>query len=109
MTGKTGTAEEVKYIEQGGRQVRIRVNHAWFTGFAPYEAPGAERGIPKIAVAVLVEEGGSGGRIAAPIAGAIVEAAAELGLIGTAPPDVPPADGKPVENPALNIILTRTE
>ena len=35
--------------------------HAWFTGFAPVENP-------KLVVTVLVEEGGSGGKAAAPIA-----------------------------------------
>ena len=35
--------------------------HAWFTGFAPAEAP-------RLVVTVLVEEGGSGGKAAAPIA-----------------------------------------
>jgi len=36
-------------------------DHAWFMSFAPLEQP-------KIAVAVLVENGGHGGSIAAPIA-----------------------------------------
>ncbi len=50
VAGKTGTAENPR-----GRA------HAWFVGIAP-----AER--PKIVVAVCVEHGGSGGRVAAPIA-----------------------------------------
>ena len=47
--------------------------HAWFTAFAPAEAP-------KVAVAVVVENGGSvgneatGGKVAAPIAKAVIEA-----------------------------------
>ena len=98
IAGKTGTAEEVQYVERQGRRVRTRVNHAWFAGFAPYVAPGTEGGIPKIAVAVLVEEGGSGGRVAAPIARAIVEAAADLGLIDDGRPDDEP--------PAFEIRLT---
>lgn len=80
IAGKTGTAEEKKTVVRDGRPVRITLNHAWFTGFAPYHEPGTGRGT-RIAVAVLVEEGGAGGRVAAPIAGAIVEAAADLGLI----------------------------
>lgn len=49
--GKTGTA-----------QWRAdRPNHSWFTSFAPYENP-------KIVVTILVEEGGEGSAIAAPIA-----------------------------------------
>jgi len=49
--GKTGSAE----FETG------KETHAWFTGFAPVENP-------KIAVTVIVEEGGSGGQAAAPVA-----------------------------------------
>ncbi len=49
--GKTGSAE----FETG------KETHAWFTGFAPVENP-------RIAVTVVVEEGGSGGQTAAPVA-----------------------------------------
>ena len=65
IAGKTGTAE-----------VFGAPAHAWFTGFAP--AGGTGR---RLAFAVLVENAGYGGRAAAPIAGAIVSAAGELGLI----------------------------
>ena len=69
IAGKTGTAE-----------VQGRASHSWFIGFAPYGAAhGANR--RKIAVAVIVEHGGYGGRLAAPAAGEIVRAAAGLGLI----------------------------
>jgi len=51
VAGKTGSAEFEKEKE----------THAWFVGYAPSENP-------KIAVCVLVEEGGSGGKAAAPIA-----------------------------------------
>ncbi len=57
VAGKTGSAE----FETG------KETHAWFTGFAPAEDP-------QIAVVVLVEEGGSGGRAAAPIARGIFDA-----------------------------------
>ena len=65
IAGKTGTAE-----------VSGAPAHAWFTGFAPYAGPGR-----RIAFAVIVENAGYGGRAAAPIAGAIVSAARELGVI----------------------------
>jgi cell division protein FtsI/penicillin-binding protein 2 len=65
IAGKTGTAE-----------ITNAPAHAWFTGFAPYETGGR-----RLAFTVLVENAGYGGRAAAPIAGAIVSAAAELGLI----------------------------
>ena len=55
--GKTGSAE----FETG------KESHAWFTGFAPADNP-------QIAVTVIVEEGGSGGREAAPIARAVMDA-----------------------------------
>ncbi len=63
VAGKTGTAETSKNVPP----------HAWFTGFAPANDP-------KVAVAVIVEQGGSlgseatGGKIAAPIAKAVMEA-----------------------------------
>lgn len=65
VAGKTGTAETGQADE---------APHAWFTGFAPAEDP-------QVAVAVIVEHGGSlgseatGGRIAAPIARQVMEAA----------------------------------
>ena len=66
IAGKTGTAQ----LDRGEP-------HAWFTGFAPFDgAPGR-----RLAFAVIVENGGYGGRTAAPIAREIVEAAKELGLL----------------------------
>lgn len=55
--GKTGSAEFDKQKE----------THAWFVGYAPADSP-------KIAVCVLVEEGGSGGQTAAPIARQLFDA-----------------------------------
>jgi len=49
---KTGTAES--HLKSG-------IPHAWFTIFAPFEKP-------EIVVTVLVEEGGEGSNVAAPIA-----------------------------------------
>ncbi len=49
---KTGTAES---------QSKDSLPHAWFTAFAPFEAP-------EISIVVLVENGGQGSDIAAPIA-----------------------------------------
>ena len=56
--GKTGTAQ------LGGEQAP----HSWFIGFAPAE-DGAQ---PEIAIAVLVESGGSGSGRAAPIGGRVM-------------------------------------
>jgi penicillin-binding protein 2 len=55
VAGKTGTAQN----PHGG-------DHAWFVCYAPAEAP-------RIAVAVLVENAGHGGSIAAPVARKILE------------------------------------
>jgi peptidoglycan glycosyltransferase len=63
VAGKTGTAQHAPGAAP----------HAWFTAFAPAQDP-------TVAVAVVVEEGGdagseaSGGRTAAPIARAVIEA-----------------------------------
>lgn len=54
VAGKTGTAENPH-----------GASHAWFIGFAPVAAP-------EIAVAVIVENAGGGGDVAAPIARQII-------------------------------------
>jgi cell division protein FtsI/penicillin-binding protein 2/cell division protein FtsW (lipid II flippase) len=71
IAGKTGTAQLGE-----GRP------HSWFAGFAPYDGDPARR----IAFAVMVEHGGYGGSLAAPIAREIAEAAGDLGIIPTGPP-----------------------
>ncbi|HKY00029.1 MAG TPA: penicillin-binding protein 2 [Steroidobacteraceae bacterium] len=79
IAGKTGTAQVFsvgqteKYNEKEVAE-RLR-DHALFVAFAPAEAP-------KLAVAVLVENGGFGSSAAAPIARAIFDAY----LVGAAPP-----------------------
>lgn len=60
VAGKTGTAE---FDSHEGGQTR-RINRAWFIGFAPYDQP-------SVALAVLIEDGPSGGHTAAPVAGQI--------------------------------------
>ena len=65
MAGKTGTAQVVA-IAQGAKYDASKLNdfqkdHALFVAFAPVEKP-------KIAIAVIVENGGSGSGAAAPIA-----------------------------------------
>lgn len=66
IAGKTGTAQ----LDEG-------MPHAWFAGFAPFDGEPSRR----IAFAVVVEHGGYGGSVAAPIARQIVEAAQKLGMI----------------------------
>jgi cell division protein FtsI/penicillin-binding protein 2 len=66
FAGKTGTAQ----LDEG-------MPHSWFTGFAPYDGDVSKR----LAFAVLVEHGGYGARVAAPIAREVMEAARKLGLL----------------------------
>lgn len=61
IAAKTGSAET------GGNNN----THAWYIAFAPAENP-------RIAIAVLVENGGAGGVAAAPIAKAVIEKALDL-------------------------------
>lgn len=70
IAGKTGTAQ-VKSIAQGKRYNKAALDkrhwdHAWFNGFAPVEDP-------QIALAVLVENGGGGSAVAAPIGRALFD------------------------------------
>ncbi len=78
VAGKTGTAQVVtlekeKVVDQkGGIPPELR-DHAWFVAVAPADSP-------RIALAVLVENGGHGGRAAAPIAKEMIKA--YLGVAG---------------------------
>jgi penicillin-binding protein 2 len=70
MAGKSGTAQvfsiaqEEKYDEEEIDE-RLR-DHALFIAYAPLDAP-------QIAVAVVIENGSSGSRVAAPIARAVMD------------------------------------
>ncbi len=67
FAGKTGTAQV------RARKSRVSVkgwhpyrDHAWFAGYAPADNP-------EIAVVVLIEHGGPGGKVAGPVARRIIE------------------------------------
>lgn len=70
IAGKTGTAQvftvaqDAEYNEE--ELIKKLRDHALFIAFAPVENP-------QIAVAVVVENGGHGGSVAAPIAGKVIE------------------------------------
>ena len=71
MAGKSGTAQVVE-IPQGEEYdeealEEFKRKHAWFIAFAPIDDP-------VIALAVLVENGGGGSSVAAPVARAVVDA-----------------------------------
>ena len=89
IAGKTGTsqvftvAQDEEYnAEEIDKKLR---DHGLFIAFAPVERP-------RIAVSVIVENGGSGSKAAAPVARAVIEA--YLGGVPAAPPapDEPPPD-----------------
>jgi penicillin-binding protein 2 len=90
IAGKTGTAQVVT-IKQNESTKHINVDerkrdHAWFIAFAPADDP-------KIAVAVLVENGGFGAAAAAPIGRKVLDAYLE-------PDEVPGGDTKRPAAPA---------
>ncbi|NNJ95356.1 MAG: penicillin-binding protein 2 [Halobacteria archaeon] len=71
IAGKTGTAQvfglkEEEEYDADAIEEKLR-DHALFIAFAPVD-------VPRIAVAVIVENGGSGGAVAAPIARKILDA-----------------------------------
>lgn len=71
MAGKSGTAQVVK-IRQGETYDEEELDeyqrkHAWFIAFAPADDP-------VIALAVLVENGGGGSAVAAPVAREVIDA-----------------------------------
>jgi penicillin-binding protein 2 len=79
LAGKTGTAQK--------RTAEGTINFAWFVGFVPLEAP-------RLAVAVVIEgdtpgEDLSGGRYAAPVAGALFKAWATQAARLTPPASTP--------------------
>ena len=74
VAAKTGTAQTSSLLEH---------THSWFTCFAPYQNP-------QIAISVIVEGGGEGYAVAAPVAKNMIEQAFNLPLtpITPAPPTV---------------------
>jgi len=71
VAGKTGTAQVIAMPDDFKRGEMKRIpprfrDHAWFVAYAPFEDP-------KISVVVLVEHGGFGATVAAPIARAVIE------------------------------------
>jgi penicillin-binding protein 2 len=89
----TGKLARIPGIEVGGKTGTAQnphgENHAWFLSFAPADDP-------KIVLAVLVENAGGGGAIAAPIAGRIMKAYLRIG------DPVPPAPRSDFGEPAAD-------
>jgi penicillin-binding protein 2 len=79
VAGKTGTAQVMD------THANIIGHRAWFVSFAPYQNP-------KYALAIMLEDGDSGGQVAAPVAGRIY-----AHLFGvTEKPAATPAKTKPL-------------
>jgi penicillin-binding protein 2 len=92
FAGKTGTAQVIGLKGQKYDEDRINArhrDHALFIGYAPADDP-------KIALAVLVENGGHGSSTAAPIARQVID----FYLLGKEPQLVKPTTKKPVQEPA---------
>ena len=72
VAGKTGSAQVVSSakLTKGIESIQP---HAWFSGFAPLDNP-------RMVIAVLVDNGGSGGAAAAPVAREIFERFFGLGV-----------------------------
>ena len=89
IAGKTGTAQVFTIKQTDNTKSKIKDerkrDHSWFIAYAPADDP-------KIAVAVLVENGGFGASVAAPIARKVLDAY----LLGAEPAD----SKKPVTLPS---------
>ncbi|MDD3650776.1 penicillin-binding protein 2 [Immundisolibacter sp.] len=85
--GKTGTAQvfglSQRPDDRGRNAPRHLQDHALFIAFAPVEAP-------RIALAVIVENGGSGSGTAAPLARQVLDAWLQPTQAPTPPPDTTP-------------------
>ena len=72
VAGKTGTAQVVNLDKDSDdtdkKEVPIQFrDHAWFVAIAPSENP-------RIAISIIIEHGGHGGSVAAPIAAELIKA-----------------------------------
>ena len=101
VAGKTGTAQVIA-IKQNEKYDEKRIDerhrdHSLFIAFAPAEAP-------KIAIALLVENGGFGARAAAPIARQAIDYYL-LGKVPAAPADLDDGDETPPAKPSRPLDL----
>lgn len=92
VSGKTGTAQVVSY-DKFGRKARSKKteDHAWYVAYAPSDKP-------EIAVAVMVEHGGGGGKNAAPVAQVVLKKYFEIYHAYGKATSQPATDGKPAES-----------
>jgi penicillin-binding protein 2 len=81
--GKTGTAQAspLRLDQDGdgrGDRTVSGLDHAWFVGLAGDR----DDSVPRYAIAVVVEHGGSGGKTAGPVAEQVVHALLDEGYLG---------------------------
>lgn len=77
---KSGTADTNPFeadLDESGSPVKYDADHAWCVFLV------GERNLPKYAVAVVVEHGGSGGRVAGPIGNQVVRALMAEGYLAS--------------------------
>ena len=95
--GKTGTAQVRKRNTKKNKKTDLAGwqpynSHAWFAGYAPATNP-------EIAIVVLIEHGGPGGKVAGPVARKIIEGYFDkikpAHATGTPPAGSPPPDEDP--------------
>ncbi len=108
MGGKTGTVQ-VRRISKAEREKGVLKNselewkerdHALFVGFAPIENP-------RYAVSIVVEHGGGGSSIAAPIGRDILYEAQRLNILSKNPPAAPVVrEDVPIDVPDVSNVPT---
>ncbi|MBI4510586.1 MAG: penicillin-binding protein 2 [Deltaproteobacteria bacterium] len=86
VAGKTGTAQVRKLQKMADGGWHPYQDHAWFAGFAPYEDP-------QVAIVVLVEHGGHGGQVAAPVAMEVIRG--YMDMVGSRVASQAGAKGRP--------------
>jgi penicillin-binding protein 2 len=97
-TGKNARIEKVVVMgKTGTAQVPPRKSHSWFTGFAPEKDP-------EIVVTILIEHGGSGGGVAAPVARSVFEQYF-YGKVLAPKPIIIEDDVEPIEIPEIVLPL----
>ncbi len=101
VAGKTGTAQTAPAppgaAEKDPKMADwYRANHAWFAAYAPAKAP-------EIAVALLVEHGGAGPTVAAPIALQIVRDYERIMAQRAGKPGPPPKSTRGAQQPTASV------
>jgi peptidoglycan glycosyltransferase len=83
VTGGTGRAADMADLNVAGKTGTAQnphgADHGWFVGFAPLVKP-------RVAFAVVIEQGGYGSQSALPVAAGFLRKAQELGLFADQPP-----------------------